>query len=424
MKIMRDDIKRRIEMIDRGEVPQGYKKTKIGVIPSEWDEIQLKKIGKFINGKAFKPSDWDKEGLPIVRIQNLNGSNEFNYFNNEVDEKYIVKKGDLLFAWSGSRGSSFGPYLWNKYTGVLNQHIFKVELNDMIDKNYTFCIMEKITEDIENNAHGSAGLVHVTKSELEKFIIPYPNIEEQILISNILLTEERLIGLKASNIELKKIQRKGLIQTLLRQGIEKNSNKKTKAGTIPKQWKCVKAKEIFKSVSIKNNENEELLSVTQDKGVLPRTMLEGRVMMPEGNTNTYKLVEPNNYVISLRSFEGGIEMSNYRGLVSPAYTVLENIIDIDYDFYRYLFKTNDFISRLNRAVIGIRDGKQISYADFSELYLPLPSLEEQRKISEIVMTIDKEIELLEKELEKIKEQKKGLMQLLLTGKVRVKELEL
>src|SRR5690606_11710191 len=106
-----------------------------------------------------------------------------------------------------------------------------------------------------------------------------------------------------------------------------------------------------------------------------------RVVMPDGSTQGYKLVVPGNFIISLRSFQGGLEYSSYRGLVSPAYTVLEPIQSIDDEFYKQYYKSYDFIGHLAVAVIGIRDGKQISYEDFSFLKLPYPSLEEQQKIA-------------------------------------------
>ena len=80
----------------------------------------------FISGNGFRPSDWRSSGLPIIRIQNLNGSRSFNYFAGQPKEKWIVNPGDLLFAWAGVKGVSFGPTIWSGPRGVLNQHIFRV----------------------------------------------------------------------------------------------------------------------------------------------------------------------------------------------------------------------------------------------------------------------------------------------------------
>jgi type I restriction enzyme S subunit len=186
------------------------------------------------------------------------------------------------------------------------------------------------------------------------------------------------------------------------------------------QWVKKGADEIFKSHSQKKNGNEQLLSVTQDKGAIPRDMLEGRVTMPDSGTDGYKLVEPGNFIISLRSFQGGLEYSEYRGLVSPAYTVLKPVVPINDQFYRCYFKSYDFIGHLAVAVIGIRDGKQISFDDFCVLRLPYPSLQEQKAIAEILNKADNELKLYEQQLANLQQQKKGLMQKLLSGEVRVK----
>ncbi|WP_165789759.1 restriction endonuclease subunit S [Paenibacillus sp. GM2FR] len=180
------------------------------------------------------------------------------------------------------------------------------------------------------------------------------------------------------------------------------------------EWQHRKTEELFKNSSIKNQEGEELLSVTQDNGVLPRSMLERRVVMPDGNTKNYKLVERGDFIISLRSFQGGLEFSEYRGLVSPAYTVIKHKVPMEEGFYKQYFKSQRFISQLNSSVVGIRDGKQISYQVFKNMEVPYPPLAEQRKIAEILTSVDNAISKTEVIIEKTEKVKKGLMQELLT----------
>ncbi|MEK5521486.1 restriction endonuclease subunit S [Heyndrickxia sp. FSL W8-0423] len=195
---------------------------------------------------------------------------------------------------------------------------------------------------------------------------------------------------------------------------------KTSIGLLPKDWSVLKAGEIFSNHTNKNHKgNLEVLSATQDRGIIPRSQLDIDIKYDMDSLKNYKKVEPGDFVISLRSFQGGIEYSKFEGLVSPAYTVLKNEIEIDGNFYKYLFKKEDFITRLNSVIYGIRDGKQIGYNDFKDLKVQYPPLEEQRKISSILSTWDKAIELKEKLIEQKKQQKKGLMQKLLTGEVRL-----
>lgn len=151
-------------------------------------------------------------------------------------------------------------------------------------------------------------------------------------------------------------------------------------GDIPAHWSVTPAKRLFREISEKNHPDAELLSVTQELGVVPRSKLEQRVVMPTGQLKTFKLVRSGDFVISLRSFQGGIEHSNYTGLVSPAYTVLRMQREANPHYLKHLLKSAPFISELNTAVTGIREGKNISFSEMAYSLLPLPPLEEQDRI--------------------------------------------
>lgn len=187
--------------------------------------------------------------------------------------------------------------------------------------------------------------------------------------------------------------------------------KKTKAGIMPIDWNVdIKAKNIFANYTDKkHSSNLEILAATQEKGIVPRSQIDIDIKCSEEGIKNYKRVRKGNFVISLRSFQGGIEYSNFDGIVSPAYTVLKPICPISDEYYKNYFKTDDFIKRLNGAIYGIRDGKQIGYEDFSDLILHNPPLEEQQKISEILMQCDKVIELYKKEIDELKKLKKACL---------------
>ncbi len=152
-----------------------------GNLPKNWIKTSIKQIVRLINGKAFKPEDWSIQGLPIVRIQNLNDPNKpFNHCNFEVDEKFMINKDQLLFAWSGTPGTSFGCFIWNKGKAVLNQHIFKIEINEMcLDKQYIRYSINKNLDKYISKAHGTAGLAHITKGMFEEESILLPPLSEQ-----------------------------------------------------------------------------------------------------------------------------------------------------------------------------------------------------------------------------------------------------
>jgi type I restriction enzyme M protein len=151
---------------------------------SHWPLIPIGDLCDLINGRAFKPDDWenaDGGGLPIIRIQNLNNPTaSFNYYSGEVRDRFIVETGDLLFSWSGSRGTSFGAHLWKGPRAILNQHIFNVKFDDTrADKMYLLRILNAVVDQVEDNLHGGVGLVHITKGNLEKIEIPLPPLEVQ-----------------------------------------------------------------------------------------------------------------------------------------------------------------------------------------------------------------------------------------------------
>lgn len=140
---------------------------------------------ELINGRAFKPTDWTVSGLPIIRIQNLNDPKApYNHFDGSYDKKNYVKKGELLFSWSGTPGTSFGAFIWDREPGLLNQHIFRVLPKKDYDLKFLRFALNAQLDEIISKAHGGVGLQHITKSELEKISIPYPSREQQAVFSN------------------------------------------------------------------------------------------------------------------------------------------------------------------------------------------------------------------------------------------------
>jgi len=250
-------------------------------------------------------------------------------------------------------------------------------------------------------------------SQFLEFVLPLPSIKERAQIAAILTTQDKVIELKEKRLAEKLRQKKYLMQQLL-----------TGRKRLPSywgEWNFPKAKEIFQNVTDKNHKGDLMvLSATQDKGIMPRNEVDIDIKYDVSSLANYKKVCQGNFVISLRSFQGGIEYSAYTGLVSPAYTVLSSKKELCDEYYKQYFKSADFINRLNVAVYGIRDGKQISFEDFGQLRIPYPPINEQTAIAQVLSTADREISLLRQDIEQEKQKKKALMQLLLTGIVRVK----
>ena len=146
-----------------------------GHYPLGWCKTQLKYIADYVNGRAFKPEEWETNGLPIVRIQNLNDETApYNKSSKSYEEKYLIHKGDLLFAWA----ASLGTYVWEKGDAWLNQHIFKVIPFVFMDKLYLYYSLESLIKDFYKESHGS-GMVHITKKKFEDIECFVPPLAEQ-----------------------------------------------------------------------------------------------------------------------------------------------------------------------------------------------------------------------------------------------------
>ena len=196
-------------------------------------------------------------------------------------------------------------------------------------------------------------------------------------------------------------------------------------GEIPREWKLEKGKWLFFNSNEKGNENNILLSATQDRGVIPKDELDSVVQNKEDTDfTTFKLVKKYDFIISLRSFQGGFEMSEYdNGIITPAYSVLRAKTLIEPYYYKYLLKEKGFIGILNSLTVGIRDGKNIKYDDFAKVFIPKPSIDEQSLIANYIKESVSNINLLMnktiKQIEKLKEAKQSLISEAVTGKIEI-----
>ena len=394
---------------DNQHIPAGYKPSPLGPIPEDWEVKRLGDFSRFFSGGTPKSGNplFYNGGIPFIRSGEINKDKTELFLSQDgVDNSSakLVEKGDILYALYGANS---GQCSLSKIQGAINQAILCIRPN--ANKYYVMSVLQLYKEHYYNSfLQGGQG--NLSGEIVSNYRIAIPPIEEQVRICNVLQLWDTAIAKQTQLVEKLTLRKRGLMQQLL-------TGKKRLKG-FEGQWKRIKAGEIFKSISVKGNGSEVLLSATQEHGVIPRDQLEGRVTMPTGDTNSFKLVEVGDFVISLRSFQGGLEYSEHRGIVSPAYTVLKPIVEIDKPFYRYYFKSAEFIGHLAIAVIGIRDGKQISYEDFCFVKIPYPNIKEQKAISTVLLQADKEIEIQKQKLAAMQEQKKGLMQVLLTGKKR------
>lgn len=170
-------------------------------LPSGWVQTSIGTIADLVNGRAFKPSDWGTKGLPIIRIQNLNRQDTpFNHFPGDVDNRHLVRDGDLLFAWSGTPGTSFGAHIWRGPESVLNQHIFNVRVDsEAINREFFRAAINHTLDQQIAKAHGGAGLRHVTKAAFEATPIVLPPLAEQNrIVDRLNAYEQRIAAIRSS----------------------------------------------------------------------------------------------------------------------------------------------------------------------------------------------------------------------------------
>ncbi|WP_346670282.1 restriction endonuclease subunit S [uncultured Subdoligranulum sp.] len=413
---MNPEIKRRIEQIRRGEVPEEYKKAIVGIIPDSWEPKKLKDICEINPPRKKKEpaqttflgmSDVDDSGHIIAQ--------------HKMDIHQIksgltpFERGDILVAkitpcFENGKGANTKTLQTETGFGSTEFHV----LRNKKDGDFIFyhTISHSFRQKLEREMTGSAGQKRVQVDSLGNYVIPLPGRSERRSIVDILSAQDSIIVLKEKRLAEKQQQKKYIMQQLL-------TGKRRLPG-FEGVWKYIPAREIFKSITDKKHSGDlQVLSSTQDRGIVPRDQVGIDIKYEADSLSSYKKVEKGNFVISLRSFQGGIEYSDYTGIVSPAYTVLKSIEKISDEYYKQFFKSTDYINRLNIAVYGIRDGKQISYEDFGRIKIPYPSLNEQTAIAKVLSTADREIDLLRQDIEQEKQKKKALMQLLLTGIVRV-----
>ncbi|MEM8520649.1 restriction endonuclease subunit S [Flavobacterium sp. PL12] len=402
-----------------------YKNSPVGLIPEDWEVKKFKDIlkeGKL--GGNYENSEAN-EGVPVMKMGNLGRGvvnlNKIQFLpdNEKYNEDDILKEGDLLFNTRNTLDLVGKVSMWRNelpfslYNSNLMRMIFRVE--DVGSNNFMNFAFNShyLLSQLRGIATGTTSVAAIYGKDLNKIKFLLPSKEEQTAIANCLSTWDKAIATQTQLIAQKELRKKALANRLLTGNVRLKGFEKVK-------WVEKKADAIFRNNTDKTHNGElEILSASQERGIVPRSSNNIDIKYDENSLVSYKKVEIGDYVISLRSFQGGIEYSEYEGIVSPAYTILKEIIPISKVFYKVYFKTETFINRLNTIIYGIRDGKQISFKDFATLKLPHPSIEEQTAIAKVLQCADEEIQLLKKKLQQLKDQKKGLMQVLLTGKKRL-----
>lgn len=410
---MREEIKERIEMIKRCEVPEGYKNTEVGIFPYNWDELKLSQLLRFQNG-----INADKEkfgnGVKIVSVMDVLNQNAITYENisgmididEEMLERYSVSYGDVLFQRSSENIEDAGKsniYMDDKNIATFGGFVIRgkkiadynpIIFNEILKRQYVRKQIKKLAAGVQH--------INISQESLREVSVVIPNEESQNYIEDIINIYQKLEKQQDNLIEQKMLYKKWLMQNLLtgKKRIKKFDNK----------WKSMRLSElcrIEKGAQI----NGDMLS---DSGSY--YMLNGGVQ-PSGYVEKWNCTED---TISISEGGNSCGYINYNTEKfwsgGHCYTLQEIDENID---TQYLYQ---FLKLKQRKIMDLRVGSglpNIQKKSLENFKVVVPKLEEQIKISRVLMKADKEIELLQQQREQTDLEKKAMLQLLLTGIVRV-----
>ena len=393
-------------MTTRSHPPQlkpGYKQTEVGVIPDEWEVCTIGKTMKLINGRAFKPADWKEHGTPIIRIQNLNDRNSaFNYCNTPIEERHRVLVGDILFAWSGTTGTSFGARVWDGPTGVLNQHIFRVLANTKkLTSVYSFLILQRVQDDIEKQAHGfKASFVHVKKSDLVKVSLPVPPLPEQRAIAGALSDVDALIASLDKLIAKKRDIKQAAMQQLL--------TGQTRLPGFHGEWEVKRLGELLAyeqptKYLVKDSEYSD----DNDVPVLTagKTFILGYTNEKIGIYDDLPAIIFDDFTTAIKYVTFPFKAkSSAMKILKPR----DKAINLTLIFE--IMQSIEF---------KLGDHKRYWISEYQHLPIKFPDAKEQTAIAEVLTDMDAELTTLEQRRAKTRALKQGMMQELLTGNTRL-----
>lgn len=417
----------------------------LGEIPSHWECLPIRSIFKFRNEKN-DPIKTDN----ILSLSIANGVTEYSDENrggnkrkDDLSSYKLAYPNDIVL---NSMNVIVGAVGVSKYFGAISPVYYALSLyNQRANLSYYESIFKNenfqrgllrfgkgILIKFGENGKMNTIRMKISQDDLKKLYFPIPPLDEQQKIAQFLDDKtakiDQAVDLAEKQIALLKEHKQILIQNAVTRGLNPDVPLKDSGvewiGQVPEHWEVKKMKFLFKDTSIKNKPDATLLSVTQNRGVIPRNWLEERTVMPSGNLETFKFIQKDDFAISLRSFEGGLEICHHDGIISPAYTVLKyDKKFLNNGYYKYLFKCQKFISEMQTSIVGIREGKNISYEELKYSFLPIPQIIEQQKIAQFLdektAKIDQAIALKTAHIEKLKEYKSVLINDVVTGKVRV-----
>jgi len=403
----------------------------MGEIPNHWQAVRIKWL---LNERIERSEDGDGTPLSMSQKYGLIPTSEMdvvpNLAANYVGAKRVYTN-DLVF---NKLKAHLGVFAISKNDGLVSPDyaVYTPTPRTFLPYlEYLFHTQLYISEFKKKTTGVAIGFTRLYTDGLFAIYSIYPPLEEQKSIVAYLNKKTAEIDEQVSKvereIELLKEYKQAEVARVVIHGLNPNAPTKPSGiswiGDIPAHWEIRKIKYTFSERSEKNHPDEPVLCATQSQGVIPQSMYDNRVVVVNKGFENLKLVLVGDFVISLRSFQGGVEYAYYQGIISAAYTILTPNSAIDSGYAKLLLKSHNFIQLLKTCVTGIREGQNINYDLLKNKYIPIPPIDEQQDIATYIEHKTTEIDRLVVELtyqaEYLKEYKQRLIADVVTGKINV-----
>ena len=327
--------------------------------------------------------------------------------NDSVFEKNNKELNDstILMSINGTIGK---VAYYNNEKVMLGKSVAYFKVNYKCIKEYCYQLIQtaNVQCQFQKGLTGST-IKNLGLNTIKNTNVKVPCLPEQQKIAEFLSTIDTVIAKQKETVSAWEERKKGVMQKLFSQKVRFKADD----GSDFPEWEEKKLSEMFKKVIEKNRLDLPPLTIIQGYGTIRRDESERRIAYDEKGLKNYKAVQKDDFIVHLRSFEGGLEIANQDGIVSPAYHVYRGNDEVHPSFYYPYFRSSSFIKgKLAICVTGVRDGKNIEMRSFDELLIPVPCLEEQQKIADCLSSLDEVIEKQKATLAAWEELKKGLLQ--------------
>ena len=397
---MNEQIKKRISAINIGIIPDGYKKTKVGIVPAEWEIKTLAELceisaGGDIEKKHCQTTPNEKFKFPVYSNA-LTNKGLYGYSDIfKISEKTVTVTGRGEIGYAIARNEKYYPIVRLLVLKPKNENINTVFLAHQINESKIY---------IE-----STGVPQLTAPQLSLLKIFCPSLKEQIIIAEILSTQDKLIELKQKLIDLKKQQKKWLMQNLL--------TGKIRLKGFDGEWSHQKFKDVCTFINGRAYKQDELLNIGKYKVLrVGNLFTNGEWYYSDLDLSDDKYIDNGDLIYAWSASFSPYIWNGGKAIYHYHIWKIDRLVNINKTFL-FLFLQYDVDNIKSETQGGTMS--HITKETMEKRSIIFPSLSEQTAIAEILSHQDKEIDLLEKELELQKQKKKALMQLLLTGKVRV-----